>query len=147
MIAAVATCMLMAGAPAAGFVAPGRPATCERQHRVAPRGDAIRTAIPKEGSLEARLANRRSGARRSASQSGHAGGDSIWNGVLIGAALGVVAILTTAAEAPPSGKAASVVMIAALGGYVDSRLAVTGAVRRGPEARGRRLVLSKSVRF
>jgi hypothetical protein len=74
--------------------------------------------------------------------------DSLWNGILIGAALGVVGILTTAAEAPASGKVAIIVMSAALGGYVDSRLQVTSPVPppRGAGG-GRRLVVAASVRF
>lgn len=72
--------------------------------------------------------------------------DSLWNGILIGAALGVVSLFTTAAEAPPSGKVAIVVMSAALGGYIDSRLEVKSPYpvwgRSGP-----RLAVLKAVRF
>jgi hypothetical protein len=87
------------------------------------------------------------GSRSSRATASSGGGDSLWNGILIGAALGVAAIFTTAAEAPPSGKVATVVMTAALGGYVDSRLAVTSPIGPGRERRGRRLLFVKAVRF
>src|SRR5689334_7389695 len=61
--------------------------------------------------------------------------DPLWNGILIGAALGVLAIYTTAAEAPPSGKATTVVLLAATGAFVDSRLSVTHALP-SPQASG-----------
>lgn len=88
------------------------------------------------------------GAFAAAQSSGTSRRDSLWNGILIGAALGVVGILTTAAEAPASGKAAIVVMTAALGGYVDSRLQVTSPIPppRGAGG-GRRFVVRASMRF
>lgn len=52
--------------------------------------------------------------------------DGLWNGILIGAAIGVLANFTTAAEAPPSGKVMVVITAAATGGWVDSRFEVTG---------------------
>lgn len=51
--------------------------------------------------------------------------DSLWNGILIGAAIGILANLTTAAEAPPSGKVMVVITAAATGGWVDSRFEIT----------------------
>lgn len=74
--------------------------------------------------------------------------DSIWNGLVIGAALGVLAIVTTAAEAPPSGKVTTVVMLAATGAIVDWRLSVThGLPTPRPGAPGPRLTLRRTLRF
>lgn len=147
MTAAMAICLLMAGAPEVRIARAEAPAMCLSEHGAARHASASRLIMPKDAPQEERLLSRGVGARPSVNAPNHGGGDPLWNGILIGAALGVVAIMTTAAEAPPSGKAATVVMIAALGGYVDSRLAVTSVVRPGAGIRGWRIALFKSARF
>jgi len=138
-------CLLFTGLPDRGCGAgTERPIALATQTGQDSTDGHLRSAI---SAAALRLSRPDPGAVATAGASIKAPKDPIWNGVLIGAALGLVAIVTTAAEAPPSGKATTVVMIAALGGYIDSRLAVTGIVRSGSGGRGRQIALRKSLRF
>lgn len=71
--------------------------------------------------------------------------DSLWNGILIGAALGVVATQTTAAEAPTDGKVVVVALAALAGAWIDARLERVAGIggRPGPV----RLTVGGRVRF
>jgi hypothetical protein len=75
----------------------------------------IGAAISRVAFVEAR-ASAASGRARPASRH-----DSIWNGLLIGAAVGALAAFTTAREAPLDGKIAIILMTGGLGAWIDAR--------------------------
>lgn len=151
MTALIATCLLLAGVPDGCGVPSAVPATCLL---ITSRGDErggvqspMPDVSPRSATAKPPVAALYVGVQRSGRAPNQRARDSIWNGILIGAALGIVAIVTTAAEAPPSGKATTVVMIAALGGYVDSRLAVARPFRPDTIGKGRRIGVRMSIRF
>ncbi len=74
--------------------------------------------------------------------------DPLWNGLLIGAALGLLAIVTTAAEAPSSGKVTTVVMLAGTGAFIDWRMSIAhGLPTPAQGRRNPRLVVRRALRF
>lgn len=77
--------------------------------------------------LTADAAVARSARNRSSARVQSRRRDSLWNGIAIGAALGVLATFTTAAEAPTDGKVLIIVGSALGGAWVDARLDVNSA--------------------
>jgi hypothetical protein len=74
--------------------------------------------------------------------------DALWNGIAIGAAVGVLAAFTSAAEAPADGKVAIIVGAAFVGGCIDARLDSNARPATRTPRPGRHLaVVSYSIRF
>jgi len=91
------------------------------------------------------LASVPSSTGQSSSRTRDADRDSLWNGILIGAALGLVATQTTAAEAPTDGKVAVVALTALAGAWIDARFERVLGV--GGRAGMVRLTIGRRVTF